>query len=1046
MLCSTALAAQSGIAPEPVPDFVTRRFLYEPECEQVGSALNIVDDTTASSGQYLAASTTVFPTDAPREAAAHYVRLHFSPYPSRYPPEDYLPYFRIRKGETGPAMLWLRANGGPWQLRTFPAEYSTTADAAGWKWVYNDAAEAGLGLNGDTLKSLDIAFTHPDQQLDEVYLEDPGITSRQYLPLPFDARLSGSNCPDFVNIPPVAILDPGEENMTKEPYPSFVTSASDSYDPDGFIVSYNFTSAGFGDYDPAEPYFRFAFDNPQDQEVAVTVYDWYGASGRDTSLWRIFPGDLYTSTRPYYRLGSSCAQAGDYWRLSAEPASEYGPAAIGGTAASTESPPDDLPEHQLRYVIRDVPAADIDEYVSRYYLGGVFTLPNTEGNCVWVNINETGWVKWTIIEEASYFNQFGFDLEEGDNTIHLAYCSPELQVDYLVLSPDTGYPSFFNPDYLYPHRVIDLTCPDASGFWLEAECADYGGRWKLRGNPLASRGGYLVVNDGNAYDGPPEDDPRNYVRFTVPQAAAGTYQLQALINAPSNLDDSYYVRVNDGDWYAWRSGIKRGAGFQWNLFPGEGILLHEGDNTVDFAYREDGTGLDKIYIGDIAAPISGLGTEAIDCELVPPTPVNRWLEAECAVVGSAWTMTRDPSASNYTQAATSLDAISPERPINFPAENVIRFEMELDAGSANQLLFLHGRIRADNQRQNSFWVRYNGGKWYAWTSIRTDQPGFQWQRLPESLEESLIGTNTIEIAYRERGTVLDGIMVSSSNRLPSGPPPSTIPCGPTHVGWEAECGIGKSTGGWTVFSDQDAGSGQYVQFIGERQMSIPTTGVPGQQLQYEVEITSQGIYHLFLRLNARDNGRNSVWVQVDDGKWIKMWEEIGGAQLRTDGFQWRKVNDDGGDLFFPLDVGTHTIHIANRESETAIDRLFLSFDPEVPNDWQYPFPACAAPAQLAPLKASTLRLPSATETQPPGLDLYPNPVLDELTLELNSDYAGPLHGKVYDAAGRVLRTVTYEKEAGPFRTRLRVSELPAGVYRLRIIQGDRQSVQTFLRL
>ncbi|THH39834.1 T9SS type A sorting domain-containing protein [Neolewinella litorea] len=876
ILCSTAVAAQSGLAPEPVPDFVARRFLYEPECEQVGSALNIVDDTTASSGQYLAATSTVFPTDAPGEEAAHYVRLHFSPYPSRYPPEDYLPYFRIREGGTGHTSLWLRANGGTWQLRTFPAEHPTTADAAGWKWVYDDAAVAGLGLNGDTLKSLDIAFTHPDQQLDEVYLEDPGITSRQYLPLPFDARLEGTNCPDFVNIPPVAILDPGEENMTKEPYPSFSTSASDSYDPDGFIVSYDFTSAGFGDYDPAEPYFRFTFDNRQDQEVAVTVYDWYGASGRDTSLWRIFPGDLYTSNRPYYRLGSACAQAGDYWSLSAEPASEYGPSAIGGTAASTESPPDDLPEHQLRYVIRDVPAADFDEYYSRYYLGGVFTLPSPEDNCVWVNINETGWVKWTVIQEYSYFNQFAFDLQEGDNTIRLAYCSPELQVNYLVLSPDTGYPSFFNPDYLYPHRVIDLTCPDASEYWLEAECADYGGQWVLRNAPDASRSGYLVVDGPNAYSSPPADEPANYVRFSVHNAAAGAYYLQARINAPSNLDDSYYVRINEGPWHAWKSGIRQRAGFHWNLFPGGPLTLDAGHNTIDFAYREDGTELDKIYLGPTTDPINGTGAEDPDCELEPLQPIAQWHEAECAPHGAAWTHQPDAEASNgaYLVALddNSLSTVPPAVP-----DNLVTFHVDVPATGQGQQLFVYGRIAAAAPDDDSFWVRLNGGEWYAWKTLRHGPGIFKWNRLPFQLPATPSTRHTIEFAYREDGTWLDGIYVTSLDETPD---VSSLP------------------------SDDTCGS------------------------------------------------------------------------------------DDV---------------------------------------------ASAAPA----------RLTVAPATQ---VSLYPNPVLDELTIELDNEYAGRVFGEVFDAAGRRLRDLQYEKEAGTLRVSLPVADLAPGVYRLQLVAGDRRWVKTFLRL
>jgi ribosomal protein S13 len=61
------------------------------------------------------------------------------------------------------------------------------------------------------------------------------------------------------------------------------------------------------------------------------------------------------------------------------------------------------------------------------------------------------------------------------------------------------------------------------------------------------------------------------------------------------------------------------GGLRWDLPPTNQFTLQEGLNVIEFALREDGTGLDKIYLtknlGTSVGSITGFGAEASNCLL-----------------------------------------------------------------------------------------------------------------------------------------------------------------------------------------------------------------------------------------------------------------------------------------------------------------------------------------------------------------------------------------------------------------------------------------------
>ena len=53
---------------------------------------------------------------------------------------------------------------------------------------------------------------------------------------------------------------------------------------------------------------------------------------------------------------------------------------------------------------------------------------------------------------------------------------------------------------------------------------------------------------------------------------------------------------------------------------------------------------------------------------------------------------------------------------------------------------------------------------------------------------------------------------------------------------------------------------------------------------------------------------------------------------------------------------------------------------------------------------------------------------------------------ITDVNGRRIRTQLFDKQPGQLTDELDVTSLPTGVYRLRILEGDRQTVRPFIKM
>lgn len=672
--------------------------------------------------------------------------------------------------------------------------------------------------------------------------------------------------------------------------------------------------------------------------------------------------------------------------------------------------------------------------------------------------------------------------------------------------------------------ITVLPKPIYTEFWLEAECARFGRNWSLVKTAKAAGGSYLEPLHRSTSSAP-ADAPGNYVRFTIREAKEAEYTLFARVHAPSNVNDSYWLRVNGGKWYAWKSGIAKGSGFRWNELPFN-PSLRAGSNTIDIAYREQGTHLDKLYLTTGDERPKGYGKQSMNCakntlplaaasssevfgtaplrvtldgsasvdedgtieaydwswpggsargvnpsiilpegrhairltvtddsggqdsDLIyvvaeaPPAVVGNgsyWLEAECAELGARWSVLKTGTASNGKYAVVEHGNSYNAPPTDGAAR--ARFTLGSEGGGTYTLF---ARIDAPSNLDDSYWVRINDGGWFKWFGGIKQAQGFQWNKYPKEVNLRP-GSNTIDVALREDGARLDKLHLTPGGVAPSGTGPIGSNCS-YRVALEAECVTVGS--GWQQEEEAGASSDKFVVFTGDRNTKVPTTNVAAQQLRFGVTVPKAGTHHLFVRLHAPDPAKNSVWIKVDNGQWIRFWEKIGGDQLLTDGFEWHRVNRDGERVTFDLSAGAHTIYLANREPGTRIDKLILSSKADLPSAEGIAANNCGSPKSMS---GSTGSMPPGmlTTAEPapeaPAIQLYPNPTVGQLNLTLNSTYRGPVEAIVTDLNGRRLSVSEFSKPAQAFTTRIEVSNLPAGMYLLRVFEGDRRTVRQFIR-
>ncbi|NJB87476.1 pectin methylesterase-like acyl-CoA thioesterase [Lewinella marina] len=523
----------------------------------------------------------------------------------------------------------------------------------------------------------------------------------------------------------------------------------------------------------------------------------------------------------------------------------------------------------------------------------------------------------------------------------------------------------------------DCDTPDSelvSDFWLEAECGTVGNHWKIAPDANASNQTFVHAPGKHFIHRAPADVADNRIRFTLDRAEAGSYFLHVRAFSRNRGEDSFWIRLNDGEWIKWNN-IDCDSHFKWSTMP-VNLELESGTNTLDVAFREGGTMLDKVFISQNGTLPTGFGDWATNCPGLsdqPPTAIA---------------------------SASRTHGIAP--------------------------LTVH----FDGSRSYDFDGHITG---YNWTWEGGSASG------PKPTVVFDAGVYQVKLQVTDDSGLTNSTTITVEATAPTAPDSSAF-------SFEAECTARDDS--WHLSASTEASGNRFVSYTGCQCMEEPAEQRAGQHLTYDFLTTQSNTFYLFLRLDAPDEGRNSFWVRVDDGDWIKMWKEEDGSPLLTSGFEWRRVNNDARPISFDLAPGEHSITVASREPGTKLDKLILSADNSLPHGTGAPAQNCTETAIYTggqPFVEERVVPYNDDLFITPALAVYPNPATNQVSVELSDGYLGVVTVSVVDALGRQILHRNRNKEDQVLRTELSVADLPHGLYHLLIRQGDCQTVRRFVK-
>ena len=233
------------------------------------------------------------------------------------------------------------------------------------------------------------------------------------------------------------------------------------------------------------------------------------------------------------------------------------------------------------------------------------SIPNTGG---WDN-----WIDITIQDslEAGIFDLM-LNFEGGNDFLYnINYIDFNLINCVAGSDCDDGNPLTENDSYDNNCNCIGTLILFTSPL-LEAEEATVGSMWTNTADSNACKCAYVDPPNSTAFQIAPAN-PEDHIRFNVQVDVAGAYKVFARVLTTNDGDDSFWVRANSGTWQKWNkiNFPYTISGYQWsqvgNWTSGDNVdlvtfNLNAGTNTVDFAWREPGARLDKIYVtqGDLS--------------------------------------------------------------------------------------------------------------------------------------------------------------------------------------------------------------------------------------------------------------------------------------------------------------------------------------------------------------------------------------------------------------------------------------------------------------
>ena len=576
-------------------------------------------------------------------------------------------------------------------------------------------------------------------------------------------------------------------------------------------------------------------------------------------------------------------------------------------------------------------------------------------------------------------------------------------------------------------RTFTITIEDTeegvtNDIWLEAECGIVGSNWQIEQNTGSSNGKFVVYPAGKSLSNAPSSTA-DHILYSFEVSKTGSYYLSARISAPTAENNSLWVKIDNRNWIKWWEGIVVGQSFTWNAAPGGSIVLEAGTHTLSVAYRESGTQLDKLLLSPSDQLPSGTGLAAGNCDASPPpTSTNVWLEAECASsVGSAWQAKQNSQASGGEYVVYKGSSSMDQAPGGSKAELV--YAIDLEQGGNYYLL---ARIQAPSNAENSVWVKIDEGAWIKWWEEITLGNSFHWNLAPGGAVSLSPGAHTLRVAYRESGTQLDKLLLSTESTLPEGTGPQASNC--TSLPPSSQNGVA-----YRYYEDNTTSRVALPDF------STLVASKEGVLENFSLSPAEQPDYFLFSYtsyLEVAQAGQYTFFLTSDDGS--RLWVN---DQLVVDHDGPHGASEKAGSV--TLGAGRHKVEVGyfdrlhNQVLQVAYQGPGISKQ-AIPDQVLF-LPTNGAVARQ--LTNNTKKVSPTEHHRDKEWLIYPNPVDDQLTVDFGQSALGSTDVLLTDLSGRTVHRQNWQQAS---KISISTGRLPKGIYMVHVQQANRVLIKKVL--
>lgn len=149
---------------------------------------------------------------------------------------------------------------------------------------------------------------------------------------------------------------------------------------------------------------------------------------------------------------------------------------------------------------------------------------------------------------------------------------------------------------------------DVQSTYYEAEAAQVGSQWQTGKDEKASNNSYVTIESGANSPTSAPTESRSHIEIPFEVDKQGKYAIFARVNCPTADDDSFWIRIDDGE-FTTANGL-RTVGWDWVSLANQ--ELKSGKHKLTIAYREDGAKIDKLCVTNYVYGPEDMGEEAVN--------------------------------------------------------------------------------------------------------------------------------------------------------------------------------------------------------------------------------------------------------------------------------------------------------------------------------------------------------------------------------------------------------------------------------------------------